>query len=171
MAEHEIQVVADDGELSLRLVCHAAKGAPCHRRPPENDDRESWSADEEGLVDSTCWATDWIEAVGFEDGVYAADALHRPTVTYATAPVTISYDDGVSVALAAEARTQPPLIPDWQLGYTAALAAVRRRLEARHLGRWSMLALGEVLDLIQGLEESAHRMVRPTAPARESEQP
>lgn len=55
-------------------------------------------------------------------------------------------------------------------GYTAALAAVRRRLEARHLGRWSMLVLGEVLDLIRELEESAHRTVSPTGHTDESEQ-
>lgn len=168
MPEHEIQVVAEYGELSLRLVCHAAKGAPCRMRPPEGDDRESWSADDEDLVDGDCWALDWIAADTFADQVRASDALNDATRIYATAPVAIGYDECVTVALA---TPQPTLVDDWQLGYTAALAAVRRRLEARHQGRWSLLALGEVLDLIRGLEESAHRTVSPTGHTDESEQP
>jgi hypothetical protein len=97
VAEHNIEVVAQDSELHLRFVCRAVSGAPCRRRPPAGDDRESWSADDPTLVDGSCWAVDWVEAVGLTDGIIAGDT-RGVTETWGSIPVDLSYDEAVVIA-------------------------------------------------------------------------
>lgn len=92
MSEHAIEVVSEDGEISLRLVCQAVKGAPCRLRPADPE-VEEWSSDYEGeLVDSECWALEWQDAVGFVDGVRSdGDGV------LTTFPVRVGCEEGVLV--------------------------------------------------------------------------
>lgn len=98
MSEHALEVVSEsDGELSLRLVCHAAKGAPCRMRPADLD-IEEWSSSYEGdMIDSDCWAVEWQSAAGFEDGVRS-----EIEGVYASIPVEVGYEEGVSLRPAGE---------------------------------------------------------------------
>jgi len=97
MSEHAIELVSVHGELSPRLVCHAAKGAPCRMRPADLD-VEEWSIPYEGdMVDTDCWAVEWQSAAGFVDGIRA-----EVNGVWATIPVVIGYDEGVLVSPAIE---------------------------------------------------------------------
>lgn len=108
MSEHAIEVVSEYGELSLKLVCHAVPGSPCRMRPPEGDDRESWSFDDPGLVPGECWAVEWQHDVGFVDGVRTTDTgTVADGVAWASIPVAIEYDECVMVSRVAEHTTLP----------------------------------------------------------------
>jgi len=96
MSAHAIEIIAEDYELRLRFVCHATPGADCRRRPPEGDDRESWSPDDPGLVDGECWAVEWIREAGWDDSIIA-DGTRGKTEVWASLPVSVGYDEGVSV--------------------------------------------------------------------------
>ncbi len=92
MSEHALEVVSEYGELSLRLVCHAAKGATCRMRPASLD-IEEWTVDYEGdMIDADCWAVEWQSAAGFEEGVRSE---HEGA--WASIPVVLGYDEGVLV--------------------------------------------------------------------------
>lgn len=104
---HSIEIVAQDYELYLRLVCHAVAGAPCRRRPPADDIRETWDADDPGLVDGECWATEWIEAAGWEDSVIAASTRGQ-RVVWGSLPVEVYYEEGVAIT---PTNKPPALVP------------------------------------------------------------
>lgn len=92
MTDHQL-VLTLDPEASeaphLALVCTAAPGAPCRKRPP--DDRERWSYNDPDLVDGECWAIEWIDAAGWDDSV-RTDGGGRWSL-----PVDVTYDEGVIV--------------------------------------------------------------------------
>lgn len=91
MSEHVVEVVAEFGELNLRFVCNAVAGSPCRRRPAEKDWNE-WPENYQGeMVDSDCWAAEWVSECGWESIMPNKDGV------YASIPVSISYDDGVVV--------------------------------------------------------------------------
>jgi len=102
MSDHEIQVLVEYGELSFNLVCNAPVGAPCRLRPPIDELRESWLDTDPDLVDGPCWAVEWIDAAGI-------DAL-KPEAglgVWASIPVKINYDEGVSVTPTDQAQPEP----------------------------------------------------------------
>lgn len=91
---HYVVIDTVAGEPTLRLVCTAAPGAPCRRRPAD-DTLEQWSADDPylDLVDGDCWAVEWIAAAGWEEGVKCA-----PDAVFPSWPVSIAYDEAVVIA-------------------------------------------------------------------------
>lgn len=91
MSDHAIQVVAEGGELVLRLVCTAPVGAPCRRRSPEGY----------GSKDDDCWAEEWASEAGWESVFAMEDGV------WASVPVGISYDDGVDVTPAPPEKGAP----------------------------------------------------------------
>ena len=92
MSEHALEVISEYGEISVRLACHAAKGATCRMRPADLN-LEEWTVDYEGeMIDAECWAVEWQSDAGFEEGVRSEFAG-----VYASVPVVISYDEGVMV--------------------------------------------------------------------------
>lgn len=93
MSTHAIEVVSEYGELSLRLICHAAKGALCRMRPADLD-VEEWSTDYEGdLIDTECWAVEYVAAAGFEDAIRT-----RETGVLASVPISVGYDECVLIS-------------------------------------------------------------------------
>lgn len=94
---HFIDSVIDGGELRHRFRCTAPEGAWCRRRPPGYDhDRESWTSDEATEPGHECWAVEWVQAAGVEDGVIGDDC------TLASVAVNVSYDEAVWIAPAQE---------------------------------------------------------------------
>lgn len=98
---HHLEIDASDHHSAPRLVlvCTAAPGSGCRKRP--TDDRERWYLDDPDLVDGDCWAVDFIDAAGWDDGVRADDfdGTPWPSITqWPRIPVTVHYDEGVIVA-------------------------------------------------------------------------
>lgn len=91
--QHAIEIETRDGELGLRLRCNAPEGAVCRMRPPEENERESWSVDDDDLIPGDCWAVDWVDSVGIEDAVH----VRGENRTLASVPVNVNYDEGVHV--------------------------------------------------------------------------
>lgn len=88
-ATHWIELDTYGGELHQKLTCTAAPGAPCRRRPRDND-RECWNEDDPDLIDGDCWAVEWISATGWDDGTRAPEGITFPRI-----PVSVSYDECV----------------------------------------------------------------------------
>jgi hypothetical protein len=87
---HAIELYAENGEIRPRLVCTAAPDAPCRKRPTV--ERDSWNDEDPDLTPGhPCWAIEWVEAAGFEDGV----AWGSRDGVIASIPVRVSYDEGV----------------------------------------------------------------------------
>lgn len=96
---HFIELYADRGEIAPRLVCTATPGAPCRKRPAV--ERESWSADDPDLTPGhPCWAIEWIEAVGFADGVTWTPSDD----VIVSVPVGVSYEESVALRRAEASR-------------------------------------------------------------------
>src|SRR5574343_6498 len=85
---HHLEIDASDHHSAPRLVlvCTAAPGSGCRKRPTDDGDR---------------WAVDFIDAAGWDDGVRADDfdGTPWPSITqWPRIPVTVHYDEGVIVA-------------------------------------------------------------------------
>lgn len=94
MSTHALEIVSDDGELSLRLVCHAVKGATCRLRPADSD-VEEWPEDYAGdMIDTDCWAVEWASEAGIQDGV-----RFHTSGTVVSVPVALEYDGCVLLHL------------------------------------------------------------------------
>lgn len=89
---HHVNLIIDQGELHRSFTCTAPEDAPCRRRPPEPEERESWTAEGATVPGAQCWAVEWVEAVGIEDALSG-----YPDRVLASVPVTISYDEGVEI--------------------------------------------------------------------------
>lgn len=89
---HHVELKIEGGELHRGFTCSAPEDAPCRRRPPEPEERESWTAEEATVPGAQCWAVEWVEAVGIEDALRG-----YPDRVLASVPVSISYDDGVEI--------------------------------------------------------------------------
>lgn len=101
-AVHFIDLVIEDSYVRHEFRCTATQDAPCRRRPPDADGRESWTAEEATETGHPCWAADWVDAVGFDDAVHGTDG------TLGSVPVTVGYEEGVEVE-----RVSPmPALPD-----------------------------------------------------------
>ncbi len=89
---HSLELYAENGEIRPRLVCIAPPDAPCRKQP--SVERDSWNDDDPDLTPGhQCWAIEWIEAIGFEDG--AAWGARDGIIT--TTPVSLSYNGGVEM--------------------------------------------------------------------------
>ncbi len=90
-AVHYLTVVTDDQEPRLMLVCTAAPGAGCRKRPTDADEREwEWDLDDPDIewVDGPCFAVEWIEAEGWDDAIRCEEGAVFPRW-----PVEVSYHD------------------------------------------------------------------------------
>ena len=83
---HHLEMHADRGEITLRLVCNATPDATCRRRPT-NPDAETWTDDDETTPGHDCWAVEWIDNGGWDSITWGPE-----TGTIASAPVDVSYD-------------------------------------------------------------------------------
>ena len=94
-AVHHLVIDTKFGEPVLRLVCTATKGADCRLKPTNADELESWYVGDPDLTfeDAPCWAVEWIEDAGWDDGVRCAAGAKFPSW-----PVEITYDEGVVIA-------------------------------------------------------------------------
>lgn len=90
---HHIDLVIEDGEVRAKFRCTGTLDAPCRRRPPDWRERESWTHEEATESGFDCWAVDWVEWVGMEDGVLGEDQV------LASARVSVVYDEGVQIDL------------------------------------------------------------------------
>ena len=77
------------GEVVLDLICTAAPGADCRKRPADPT-REEWSVDDPDLIDGECWAVEWVTEGGWE--TVATDHAELGRI-----PVAVEYDEGVLV--------------------------------------------------------------------------
>lgn len=89
---HHVELKIEGGELHRGFTCTAPEDASCRRRPKDHDQRESWTAEEATEMGFPCWAADWVSAVGIEDAI-----IGYPDRVLASVPVTISYEEGVSI--------------------------------------------------------------------------
>ena len=78
------------GEVVLDLICTAAPGADCRKRPADPT-REEWPLDDPDLIDGECWAVEWVAEGGWE--TVATDHAEIGRI-----PVAVEYDEGVLVA-------------------------------------------------------------------------
>lgn len=83
---HFIELYADRGEIAPRLVCTATPDAYCRRRPVDRD-IETWDDDTETTPGHECWATEWIDAGGWDSLTWAPESG-----VLASVPVHVSYD-------------------------------------------------------------------------------
>lgn len=86
------------GEVILNLVCTAAPGASCRKRP--TDEREEWTLDDPDLIDGQCWAAEWVQEGGWETVATDHDEIGR-------VPVDVEYIEGVLVSPVAPHPTLP----------------------------------------------------------------
>lgn len=91
---HHVNLTIEQGELHRSLTCTAPEDAPCRRRPPEPEARESWTAEEATVPGGACWAVEWVEAVGIRDAIIAT----VDDQVLASVPVEISFEEGVGIA-------------------------------------------------------------------------
>lgn len=84
---HFIELYADRGEIAPRLVCIATPDALCRRRPV-NPDAETWTEGDETTPGHDCWATEFIDGVGFDESVTWAPE----SGVLVRVPVNVSYD-------------------------------------------------------------------------------
>lgn len=89
---HHVELKIEGGELHHGFTCTAPEDAPCRRRPKDHEQRESWTRDESTEIGFPCWAVDGVNAVGIEDAI-----IGSPDQVLARVPVTISYEEGVSI--------------------------------------------------------------------------
>lgn len=89
MAGHYIELLVEDGEVSVQFTCTHKRGAECHKQNP-NPDAEVWYPGDPDLIDTDeCWTESWWEGAG-------TDALRVTTDgVIARVPVDISYDEGI----------------------------------------------------------------------------
>ena len=90
------------GEVVPNLICTAAPGADCRKRPADPD-REEWSLDDPDLIDGECWAVEWAAEGGWE--TVATDHAEIGRI-----PVAVQYDEGVLVAPAEEEPPGPRIV-------------------------------------------------------------
>lgn len=90
-ATHFIDSVIAHGALSHEFRCVAPEDAQCRRRPPDWRGRESWTEEEATETGHPCWAVEWVEAASLYDAVTGEDTV------LASAPVHVSYDEGVVI--------------------------------------------------------------------------
>lgn len=88
---HHVNLTIERGELHRTFTCTAPEDAPCRRRPPEPEERESWTAEEATVPSAQCWAVEWVEAVGIRDSLIATGE----DCVLASIPVEISFEEGV----------------------------------------------------------------------------
>lgn len=105
MSIHHLDLIVEDGVPHIKFRCTGMPDADCRRRPPdwEESGDESWSLESATETGFECWAADWIDATGFGDAVMGENG------TYASAPIDISYDEGVIIA---PATAQEPIFHD-----------------------------------------------------------
>lgn len=89
MSGHMLDVHMEYGSPSVSLRCLMPPDAPCRRRPPDYENRESWSLDESTETGHVCWAVEWIDLAGQE--CISVDSHHG---LLASVPVTLVYDEG-----------------------------------------------------------------------------
>ena len=120
MPDHFLTIHADEWDVTVRLECSAVLGAPCRRRPPEDDYREEWDADDPDLVDGKCWAVEWFEAADWE-GTQVEGEFPR-------IPVKLSYSDGpvLTAILAPDTAELTALLEDAEARAASAEAEVDR---------------------------------------------
>ena len=90
---HHVNLSIEQGELRRTFTCTAPEDAPCRRRPPEPEERESWTAEEATVPGADCWAVEWVEAVGVRDAIIATVEDR----VLASVPVEISFEEGVGI--------------------------------------------------------------------------
>lgn len=90
---HHVNLTIEQGELHRSFTCTAPEDAPCRRRPPEPEERESWTAEEATVPGAQCWAVDWVEAVGIRDAIIST----VDDQVLASVPVEISFEEGVGI--------------------------------------------------------------------------
>lgn len=90
-ALHALDLVIEDGSVQTRFRCASAPDASCRRRPPDADDRESWTDAEATETGHPCWAVEWVEAAGIEDALAGDDC------DLGSVPVHIDYEECVIV--------------------------------------------------------------------------
>lgn len=95
---HHVNLTIEQGELHRTFTCTAPEDAPCRRRPPELEERESWTAEEATVPGADCWAVEWIEAVGIRDAIIST----VDDQVLASVPVDLSFEEGVGIAPTAE---------------------------------------------------------------------
>ena len=87
---HHLTLSIDGFKPELKFLCTEPESALCHRRPLE-EGVEEWGAetplDEGG---NECWAVQFIEEAGMEDGLVV-----KPDGILLSVPVNVFYDDGV----------------------------------------------------------------------------
>lgn len=91
---HYLAICTDDGEPRLTLVCTAAPGADCRKRPKDANEREGWYMDDPDIewVDGPCWAVEYAEDGGWET-VQCEEGASFPRI-----PVSVVYDEGPVIA-------------------------------------------------------------------------
>lgn len=121
---HHIEIVSSDGLPMPRLVCTAAPGADCRRRP-EDDSVGEWGPGYDGpMIDAECWAIDWVNADSFEDQVTLADRAGYVVdngIVLARIPVDVKYDEGVTAIVLTTAPTMRPVLSDEEEAMLASL--------------------------------------------------
>ncbi|MFJ2535879.1 hypothetical protein [Microbacterium maritypicum] len=91
---HHVNLTIEQGELHRSFTCTAPEDAPCRRRPPEPEERESWTAEEATVPGADCWAVEWVQAVGIRDAIIATCEDR----VLASIPVELSFEEGVGIA-------------------------------------------------------------------------
>lgn len=103
--KHYVTLTIESGELHRGFVCESGPDATCRKRPPgwEDGGGDSWSSSEATETGFDCWAVEWIEAAGIEDGLLGADEI------LARVPVLIAYDEGVEITPMSDLSEQSDL--------------------------------------------------------------